>query len=58
LLADGSLVVPPGSGQQFGQIVAERRNRLAENLADPGLGHPENGGDLKELHVFVVVQLE
>ena len=56
--ADGWFVSFPGSGKQFGQIVAERRNRLAENLADPGLGHPENGGDLKELHVFVVVHCQ
>src|SRR5271165_1176521 len=58
VFSGGWFVSPPGSGQQFGQIVAERRNRLAENLTDPGLGHPENGGDLRELHVFVVVHCQ
>ena len=35
--------------------MAEYGQRLVTNFENPGVGHPEKGGDLRELHVFMIV---
>ena len=44
-----------GSDQQLGYVFAKDGDHLAANLGDPGVGHPEDSGDLRELHVFIIV---
>src|SRR6516164_10930416 len=48
-------LISQGSGQQLGEVFPEHDDRLAANLRDPGLAHPEDSGDLRERDVFIIV---